>query len=129
MPLSWAPPVALLFAAAGSGLSIYSFIDPISAARHFDIDLTTQPPPIMYTNNEPSVQFVCMLGGRNLAIGIATAVFYVQRAYRPMSILVLCSTVRGIVDSVVIGKLFGLQKGLSHMVPKILMGAVGWALW
>lgn len=127
MPHPWALATALVFTTFGNILSIYALASPLTAARMFGLDLGPRSSDQSPSGNQ-ALRFVPVFGGRNLAIGLATYAFYWQQMPRAMGMLLLCCTVAGIVDTVVMG-LWGMKgKAWTHAVGTVIMGLSGWGM-
>ena len=124
MPNPWVLRFALLFTLYATLLSLYILISPLPAIQLFGLN------PYASASNTPSslVPFITIFGGRNLAIGLAMLAFYWQGMYRAMGTVLICCTVSGAVDTVVMS-LWGLEgKALGHGVGCLVLGLTGWAL-
>ena len=93
----------------------------------FGLDLEPSPHDPTSSENK-ALQFVPIFGGRNLALGLATYVFYWRRMFRAMGVLLLCCMAAVIVDTVATG--FGGMKGKAwtHGIGTVVMGLSGWGL-
>lgn len=124
MPQPWVISLALLFALYATLLSVYILAAPLPAIRLFGLDPYT---PANISSSSP-IPFITIFGGRNLAIGLAMLAFYWQRMYRAMGTILICCTVSGAVDTVVM-TLWGMEgKALGHGVGCLILGLTGWGL-
>lgn len=124
MPNPWVLHLALLFTVYATLLSVYLLLSPLPAVRLFGLD--------PYSSASPSptslVPFITVFGGRNFAIGLAMLAFYWQGMYRAMGTVLICCTVSGAVDTVVMS-LWGMEgKALGHGVGCLVLGLTGWGL-
>lgn len=124
MPNPWVIRLALLFALYATLLSVYILISPLPAIQLFGLN------PYASAGLAPSslVPFITIFGGRNLATGLAILACYWQGMYRAMGTVLICCTVSGAIDTVVMS-LWGLEgKALGHGVGCLVLGLTGWAL-
>ena len=124
MPNPWVLRLALLFALYATLLSVYILVSPLPAIQLFGLN------PHASASLAPSslVPFITVFGGRNLAIGLAMLVFYWQGMHEAMGTVLICCTVSGAVDTVVMS-LWGMEgKALGHGVGSLVLGLTGWAL-
>ncbi len=124
MPNSWVLRLAILFALYATLLSVYILVSPLAAIHLFGLD------PYIAATVSPSslVPFITIFGGRNFAIGLALLAFYWQGLYRAMGTVLICCTVSGAVDMVVMSS-WGMEgKALGHGVGCVVLGLTGWSL-
>ena len=120
----WVIRLALLFAFYATLLSVYILVSPLPAIRLFGLDFdysasSSQPSPI---------PLIVVFGGRNFAMGLAMLAFYWQGMYRAMGTVLICCTVSGTVDTVVMS-LWGMEgKAFGHGVGCVVLGLTGWGL-
>lgn len=124
MPNPWVLRLALLFTLYATLLSVYLIVSPLPAIQLFGLD------PYSLASPSPTslVPFITIFGGRNLAVGLAMLVFYWQGMYRAMGTVLICCTVSGAVDTVVMS-VWGMEgKALGHGVGCLVLGLTGWGL-
>ena len=118
MPNSWVLCLALLFALYATSLSFYILVSPLPAIHFFGLD------PYTAATVSPSslVPFITIFGGRNFAIGLALLALYWQGMCRAMGTVLICCTVSGAVDMVVMSS-WGMEgKALGHGVGCVVLG-------
>ncbi len=126
MPNSWVLclALALLFALYATLLSVYILVSPLPAIHLFGLD----PCTAATVSPSPLVPFITIFGGRNFAIGLALLALHWQGMYRAMSTVLICCTVSGAVDMVVMSS-WGMEgKTLGHGVGCVVLGLTGWSL-
>ena len=124
MPNPWVLRLALLFTLYATLLSVYILVSPLPAIQLFGLN----PYASASLSASSVVPFITVFGGRNLAIGLAMLAFYWQGMYRAMGKVLICCTVSGAVDTVVMS-LWGMEgKALEHGVGCLVLGLTGWAL-
>ena len=124
MPNPWVLRLALLFALYATLLSVYILVSPLSAIRLFGLD----PIPLANISSSSPVAFITVFGGRNFAIGLAMLALYWQGMYRAVGTILLCCTVSGVVDTIVMSQ-WGMEgKALGHGVGCVVLGLTGWGL-
>lgn len=124
MPNPWVLRLALLFALYATFLSVYILISPLPAIQLFGLN----PYASASLPSSSLVPFITVFGGRNLALVLAMLAFYWQEMHRAMGMVLVCCTVSGAVDTVVMS-LWGLEgKALGHGVGCLVLGLTGWAL-
>lgn len=124
MPNPWVLRLALLFALYAILLSVYILVSPLPAIQLFGLD----PYASASLSPSPLVPFITVFGGRNLALGLAMLAFYWRGMHRAMGTVLICCTVSGTVDTVVMS-LWGMEgKALGHGVGCLVLGLTGWAL-
>ncbi|KAF6219152.1 hypothetical protein HO133_004977 [Letharia lupina] len=124
MPNPWILRLAILFALYATFLSVYILVSPLPAIHLFGLE------PYYSTPKSPSslVPFITIFGGRNFALGLAMLALYWQGMYRAMGTIMICCTVSGAVDTVVMS-LWGMAgKAMGHGVGCVLLGLTGWGL-
>lgn len=128
MPHPWALPLALIFTTYGSALGIYTFINPVAAARLHGVDIEHPARTTSSSFGNPAIPIVTVFGGRGLATGVALFALYWQGMSEAMGILMLSLTVAGVVDTVVVARQGPKNKAWTHVVGTAVMGLTGWGL-
>ena len=106
MPNPWILRLALHFALYAIAISIYIMVSPFPA---FHLFLFGQEPyPLAGVIQTPLVPIIALFGGRNFAVGLAMLAFHWQRRYRAMGTVLICCTLSGLVDTVVMS-LWGMK--------------------
>ncbi len=116
--------LALLLAVGTVLVSINTFVSPLSAARMHGFDLERPDGGSTLLEN-PSIRFVPIFGGRNLAIALAMFSFYWQRNSKALGTLLICCIVSATVDIVVTNHVGIAETAWIHVIGAGVLGVLG----
>ena len=113
----WLPHAAFLLALASTAVSISTFVAPLTAARNHGFDLETA--------ESPTLAFVPIFGGRNLAVALTMFAFYWQRRTKALGTVLLCCTASAVVDAVVTSQWGTEGMAWQHVIGAVVLATLG----
>jgi hypothetical protein len=120
MPPFWAPPLALIFSTFGTDLGIYAFRSRRSLPRA----------NMAWTPTNTDLDFIYILSGRDIAIGLMMYAFYFQCHFKAMGTVLSRIMFPGVVDAVVseLSEWGTSGEVLTHAVGRVGFGILGWGM-
>lgn len=108
---------AILLSVTASSFGVTFLAFPISAADSFGLPQTEA--------QSQDTTFLCVLGGRNLAIGIMGLALAYQHDFKAVGTILLCLVIPGTLDSMIIWKQGTRSAAWGHVFGTIVFLLLG----